>query len=76
MNTKAFGVITGVIISLAIAMFVGLYMLGLSGQGHNPDAPIQYYRYSEGDGGYDYADIGNNIDDFYLDEGLGELPTQ
>ena len=33
MNNKTFGVVVGVIIALALAMFAGLYMLGLSSDG-------------------------------------------
>jgi hypothetical protein len=34
MSSKTFGVVVGVVIALAVAMFGGLYMLGLYAQGN------------------------------------------
>jgi ABC-type transporter Mla subunit MlaD len=63
MSSKTFGVVVGVIVSLAVAMFVGLYMLGLSGQGHTQTS-ARYYDYATDDSSY------------YIDEGLDDMPLE
>ena len=69
MNSKTFGAVVGVVIALAVAMFVGLYMLGLSGQGH-VESDAAYYEYKYLDDAYYYEDGDTFTEDegFYFDD--------
>ncbi len=75
MNNKTFGIIVGVIISLALAMFAGLYLIGLSGAPssssfndgyeYQDDDYETYDEYYYGTDGEVYEDDGAY---FYFDE--------
>jgi len=81
MNNKTFGVVVGVIIALALAMFAGLYMLGLAGNStgtfndgyeYDYDDATTFYPYDEEGAEYydDFAEYEDYLgDDFYFDEG-------
>jgi len=67
MNNKTFGIVVGIIIALALAMFAGLYMLGLSSDGGS----------SFNDGyNYDYEDTSTYLyddeDTAYYDDFAGD----
>jgi hypothetical protein len=57
MNNKTFGIVVGIIIALAVSMFAGLYMLGLSdtrdtsfNDGYEYNYTSSYYPYDTVDG--------------------------
>jgi len=71
MNNKTFGIVVGVIIALALAMFAGLYMLGLTSNSSNSFNDGYEYDYDDTSALYQ-DDTGYNneygSDEFYFDE--------
>ena len=68
MNNKTFGVVVGVIIALALAMFAGLYMLGLAGNPNNNDTFNDGYEYNYDDiSYYPYDEEGAEYYDDFID---------
>lgn len=64
MNNKTFGMVVGITVSLALAMFIGLYMLGLSGNSASSKTFDDGYGYlsQTDDDGYYYEDYVAPID--------------
>ncbi len=65
MNNKTFGVVVGVIIALALVMFSGLYMLGLSG--NNTNTFNDGYEYNYDDIPYDSSEYDEAYTEYYND---------
>ncbi len=64
MHSKTFNIVVGVVIALAIAMFAGLYLLGLSS-----DKNDDYFNEGYGDEYGLYEDeYGEYVDDEYFDD--------
>ncbi len=81
MNNKTFGIVVGVIIALALAMFAGLYMLGLSvnntdsafndGYEYEYENSTIFYPDVTEDAQYYYDDSIEYLEDeFYFDESI------
>ena len=66
MNNKTFGIVVGIIIALALAMFAGLYMLGMAG--NNPNTFNEGYEYNYDDSAYTFDETYDDYANDYTDE--------